>query len=331
MEKTVAFEKKARNVFFHILTRCNFRCRHCYINPPQHGKNTLTAQTIRKWLACLVQPEQESNLMFIGGEPTLHPDLGNLIRAARKMGYASVTVDTNGTFCSNILDKTMPQDVDYFSVGVDGSTSEINDRIRGKGSFDRAVRGMEKALKKGFKLSLIYTVNKLNMTDLKNMPDFLKNMGIDRFFIQVVGIRGRSAREGGESLQLTRKQWATVVPRIARRAARLGIHVTFPKVFLGLSEKFECAGIVADNYFIFPNGRVYRCPICEDFPLHSFTFMNNKLVSQPPVCEKELFQLSIPEGCVMNKLIQPGNLGYDRSGRPRYKIACCLLKETIEP
>jgi hypothetical protein len=32
----------------------------------------------------------------------------------------------------------------------------------------------------------------------------------------------------------------------------------------------------------------------------------------------------------MNKLIQPGNIEYGADGRPRYKIACCLLKEQIQ-
>ena len=60
-------------------------------------------------------------------------------------------------------------------------------------------------------------------------------------------------------------------------------------------------------------------------------FEKDKLVGRPPINESDLFQLSIPEGCVMNKLIQPGNLRYDRRGRPKYQIACCLLKEEIEP
>jgi hypothetical protein len=190
---------------------------------------------------------------------------------------------------------------------------------------------MKTALKKGFQLSLIYTVSQLNIKDLKNMPGFLQALEIDRFFIQVVGIRGRSAQKQAPTYQLTRKQWASTVPRIARRAGRMGIHVTYPKVFLDVHATFDCAGLVADNYFIFPNGRVYRCPICEDFPLHSFVMEKGRLCTRPPVNERQLFQLSIPEGCVMNKLIQPGNLHYNRQGRPTYKIACCLLKEEVLP
>jgi MoaA/NifB/PqqE/SkfB family radical SAM enzyme len=329
MTKTVAFQKNARNVFFHILTRCNLNCRHCYINPTQHGKETLPANTVQVWLEQLLREDHESNLVFIGGEPTLHPDLDLLIREATKMGYASITVDTNGFFFNSILDKVGPEEIDYFSVGLDGSCKEVNDFIRGHGSFDKCVAGIQRAVAKGFKVSLIYTVSQINIGDLKHMPALLKAMGVDRFFIQVIGIRGRSAEEEAQKLQLTREQWATVVPEVAVRASERGIDVTYPKVFLGRSECFECAGLVAENYFVFPNGRVYQCPLCEDFPLHSFAFEKNKLVPRPPINESHLFQLSIPEGCVINKLVQPGNLDYNREGRPKYQIAYCLLKEEI--
>ena len=111
--------------------------------------------------------------------------------------------------------------------------------------------------------------------------------------------------------------------------AERGIIVTYPKVFLNAGEKFECAGIVADNYFVFPNGRVYRCPLCEDFPIHSLCVQENQLVPTAKLNEQDFFQLDIPEGCVMNKMIQPRNISYDESGVPEYKIACCLLKEEV--
>jgi hypothetical protein len=105
--------------------------------------------------------------------------------------------------------------------------------------------------------------------------------------------------------------------------------VSFPKVYLDPEEKFECAGLVARNYFIFPNGRVYRCPLCEDLPIHSLEFIDNQPLKTPKLNESDLFALNIPEGCVMNKLIQPDNLSYTVGGVPEYKVACCLLKEEI--
>ena len=111
--------------------------------------------------------------------------------------------------------------------------------------------------------------------------------------------------------------------------AELGISAVYPRVFLDPVETFECAGLVADNYFVFPNGRVYRCPLCEDYALHSLEFKDNSLVRTPPLNESDFFQLDIPEGCVMNKLLQPGNISYGPDGAPEYRIACCMLKEEV--
>jgi len=324
--KTVAFEKKARNVFFHILTQCNLSCRHCYINPEQHGYNMLSVEIINKWLDELYT--ENTNVIFLGGEPTLHPHLSLSVKHAKSLGYTSVTIDTNGYLFHDILDKVNPNDVNFFSFSLDGSTPEINDPIRGHGSYENCIKGVKKAKNKKFCTSMIYTVSRLNLNDLKNMPQLLMDLNIDRFFIQVIGIRGKSAKDS-KKLQLNKQEWTSVIPEIARKIAKLGITVTYPKVFLEANEQFECGAKVSENFFIFPNGRVYQCPLCEDFPLHSLNFVNNKLIPTKKINESQLFDLGIQEGCVMNKLIQPDNIIYNDQGNPEYKIACCLLKETV--
>jgi MoaA/NifB/PqqE/SkfB family radical SAM enzyme len=336
LPQTVAFSRNSANVFFHILTRCNLQCRHCYINADQHGQLTLPISTIQAWLEAFSQNSHSKNLIFLGGEPTLHPELPAAIGLARKMGFGSITVDTNGYLFNDILEKVTPGEVDTFSFSLDGATRATNDQIRGKGSFETCVAGIGRAVSKGFNTSLIYTVSGANINELEEMVPLLRRLGVGRFFIQVIGLRGRSAGQKSDAaaesiFQVTRDKWLDTVPRIARLIAESGIPVSYPKVFLNLDEKFECAGLVADNYFIFPNGRVYRCPLCEDFPIHSLAFEENQLVPAAKLNEGDFFQLNIPEGCVMNKLIQPHNLSYREDGAPEYKIACCLLKEEVKP
>jgi Fe-coproporphyrin III synthase len=335
MSETVAFSKHSVNVFFHILTKCNLTCSHCYINPVQHGNNTLSLETITAWLTLFVNKTQNANLIFLGGEPTLHPDLAPAVKAARKMGYASITIDTNGYLFHDIVNKIEPDDIDFLSFSLDGANSQTNDNIRGKGCYDQCIAGIQKAVKKGFKTSLIFTVSNENIHELHMMPELVSRLGVNRFFIQVIGIRGKSREKSMSSekdqLQVDLHTWLSLIPKVAAQAADLGITVTYPKVFLNDNERFECAGLVADNYFIFPNGRVYRCPLCEDFPLHSLEIMDNKLISKEKINEQDLFALNIPEGCVMNKLVQSGNLSYKDDGTPEYKIACCLLKEEVSP
>ena len=334
MRKTVSFTRHSANVFFHLLTRCNLRCRHCYINPDQHGHNTLDIDTIDRWMALFAGGYPSPNMIFLGGEPTLHPDLAIAVKRARELGYASVTIDTNGYLFHDILNRVTPEEVDFFSFSLDGPSPKVNDPLRGNGSFKQCTQGIAAAKRRGFAVSLIYTVSRANIDQLQRMPPLLAELGVDRFFIQVIGIRGQwteDTRHRDALAQVDRDTWLAVIPQVAEAAARRGITVTFPTVFLDPKAPFECAGLAADNYFIFPNGRVYRCPLCEDYPLHSLEIRDDRLVETAKVNEADLFPLLIPEGCVMNRIIQPSNLSPADGGKLPYKIACCMLKEEITP
>ena len=335
MPSTVEFKRQAANVFLHVLTRCNLRCRHCYINPEQHGRKRLPIERIERWLALFAGRSPGANLVLLGGEPTLHPDLPRAVRSARRLDFASITIDTNGYLFHDILDRVTPAEVDVFSFSLDGASAGTNDAIRGEGSFDACLNGIRRARDKGFQTSLIFTASRANLRDLTAMAPLLGELGVGRFFIQVLGLRGKAAWTGcdpgaEEILRVPPSEWRATVPAAAEAIARRGIRVVYPKVFLGPEDKFECAGRVADNYFVFPNGRVYRCPLCEDFPLHSLELRDGRLVETPRLNESDFFRLDIPEGCVMNQLIQPDH-PISADGLPGFKIACCLLKEEIPP
>lgn len=326
-QRTLAFQSNERNIFFHILTACNLACRHCYINPVQHGTTTLPEETIAAWLKLFAAPDKKTNLILLGGEPTLHPGLATAIKTARSLGYHSITVDTNGSLHHDLLHTIAPEDA-VLSFSLDGPTPKVNDPIRGQGVFATCTANLAKAVAMGFEVSVIYTVSALNLHHLAAMPPLLKGLGVSHFFIQVIGLRGKSAA-ADQPLQISHDQWLATVPPVAMAAARLGLHVIYPKVFLDADEPFECAGNVAENFFIFPNGRVYCCPLCEDFPLHAYQIDGTTLRLQDALTEKNFFSLRIPEGCVMNKLLQPGSIDYLADGQPRHRISCCLLKQEI--
>jgi MoaA/NifB/PqqE/SkfB family radical SAM enzyme len=327
--RTVGFKPGERNVFLHILTACNLSCSHCYINPEQHGTETLPLKRIEEWLELFAEAGKKANVIFLGGEPTMHPDLPGAIRKAKELGYF-VTVDSNGYLFHDLLRRTSPEFLDYLSFSLDGPESAVNDPIRGEGVFDICTDNIKKAVQAGYNVSVIYTVSSRNIDHLERMVPLLNNLGVKKFFIQVIGLRGVSAHDAdAEKIQVSRKQWLHTIPAVAEKAARSGIHVTYPKVFLKKDEPFECAGNVAENFFVFPNGRVYQCPLCEDHPIHSMEIRENRLVKTGGLTEDNFFQLSIGEGCVMNKLLQPDTLEYDKGGNPLYKISCCLLKQEI--
>lgn len=330
--RTLAFQKSERNVFFHILTACNLSCRHCYINKEQHGGNTLPIQTIEDWLTLFYDAHKKSNVIFLGGEPTLHPDLPMAVQKANALGYSSVTIDTNGYLHNDILQRVDPAEA-VLSFSLDGPTPEVNDPLRGEGVFKTCLTNLGRAVSAGFEVSVIYTVSALNYKHLHRMPALLREYGVKHFFIQIVGLRGNSVKnvtdESTGSMQISMEQWLDTVPDVAEKASKLGLHVIYPKVFLEENGPFECAGRIENNFFIFPNGRVYLCPLCEDFPVHTFTIEEGELIRNTGLTEERFFSLDIAEGCVMNKLLQPGCIEYLPDGSPVRRISCCLLKQEV--
>ncbi|PIE00953.1 MAG: heme biosynthesis protein [Acidobacteria bacterium] len=323
------FKAAERNIFLHILTACNLSCKHCYINKEQHGSRQLDKKEIADWLRLFAAPEKTSNIIFLGGEPTLHPDLAASIILAKELGY-QVTVDSNGYLFHDLLEKVTPQQLDYLSFSLDGPDALVNDPVRGSGVFATCTANIRRAIEKGFAVSVIYTVSRKNIAHLHRMGDLLLSLGVRKFFIQVLGLRGKSAAADSEATsQVNRREWLATVPAVAASIARRGIHVTYPKVFLEDGEPFECAGNVAENYFVFPNGRVYQCPLCEDYPLHNYQIADGKLVKMEGLREESFFNLAIAEGCVMNKLLQPDTIEYGSNGKVRFRISCCLLKQEV--
>ncbi len=327
--RTVGFKSGERNIFFHILTACNLSCRHCYINIAQHGSATLSKEKIEKWLTIFADPGKKTNLILLGGEPTLHPDLPFVIQKAKELGFF-VTVDSNGFLFHDLLEKTTPDLLDFLSFSLDGPDAASNDPIRGSGVFEVCVANIQRAVAKGFNVSVIFTVSRKNLQALAGMVPLLRRLKVKKFFIQVIGLRGNSAQNDSDAtMQVSREQWLAIVPEVARQAAEQGIHVTYPQVFLRPDERFECAGNVAENFFIFPNGRVYQCPLCEDHPINAYRIEDDRLVKNEGLTEERFFRLNIVEGCVMNKLLQADNIEYDSQGKPGYQISCCLLKREI--
>ncbi len=329
--QTVGFKTGERNIFLHLLTACNLSCSHCYINPREHGSSMLTKEQIKAWIRLFQDPAKQSNIVFLGGEPTMHPDLVYGIEVAKSLGFA-VTVDTNGFLFHDFLNRVNPDHLDYLSFSLDGPDPQTNDPIRGEGVFEVCTNNLRKAAARGINTSLIYTVSTRNIDGLERMTPLLAELGVKRFFIQVIGLRGKSAAESvtiNKPLQVEPGTWLDIVPRVAEAAAEKGITVIYPKVFLDKEEEFQCAGNVAENFFIFPNGRVYQCPLCEDHPVHSFEIRDNRLIRLDGLTEKRFFKLDIPEGCVMNKLLQPDSIQYDAAGKPIHRVSCCLLKNRI--
>jgi MoaA/NifB/PqqE/SkfB family radical SAM enzyme len=125
---------------------CNLHCSYClrdeddlYHTPA----NFFPVDLLRRILARAKQTYGISYVSFTGGEVTIHPKFGEIVKAVSEEGLTFSFV-TNGWHFDRVyplLMKHRPA-LRLVAFSLDGTTAEDHDRWRGDGSFVRVVRAM---------------------------------------------------------------------------------------------------------------------------------------------------------------------------------------------
>lgn len=209
------FSKDKKPVVVWNCTRtCNLKCEHCYAQ--SDGKlypqlSTEEAKAMIDDLAAFGAPV----LLFSGGEPTMRPDLLELIRYAKDSGMR-VVISTNGTLITKELAAAFAEvGLSYVGVSFDGDP-ETHDRFRGvKGSFDRAIKGLHNAQDAGIKVGLRFTINKHNWREINDIFDLMQREGINRacFYHLVYSGRGSEMIDEDLSHEETRQAVRLIMDR----------------------------------------------------------------------------------------------------------------------
>ena len=124
---------------------CNARCRYCNVDAAgAPAPRELTTEEAKR----LVDGVHSFGVKWFGikgGEPMLRKDIFEIVSYAKSLGL-NVCLLTNGYFVDGeIYDKLVKNEV-WTSVSVDGS-EEINDQLRGKDSYKKALAAIQKLSK----------------------------------------------------------------------------------------------------------------------------------------------------------------------------------------
>jgi MoaA/NifB/PqqE/SkfB family radical SAM enzyme len=113
------------------------------------------------------------HLHITGGEPLLWKGLFEVLDYGFGVGYETIFMNTNGTLITEEISKRLA-DYDSFSMSIslDGP-EDLHDRIRGKRSYWKAIKGIEKALNTGIELTIFTTVTKSLLPELPYFVDGL--------------------------------------------------------------------------------------------------------------------------------------------------------------
>ncbi len=210
-------EDKKPVVVWNAGRRCNLRCAHCYSHSKdiEYGGELSTEEGMKLIddLAAFGAPV----MLFSGGEPTMRPDLYDLVKHAVSLGMRAV-ISTNGTLIGDEMASRLKElGLSYVGVSLDG-LRETNDKFRGKpGAFDAALAGIEACKKYGIKVGLRFTINKRNVHDIGGIFDLLETADIPRvcFYHLVYAGRGTKLVEEDLSREESRRAVDLIIDRTA--------------------------------------------------------------------------------------------------------------------
>ena len=108
---------------------CNFRCPYCHNRDIVLQNETTVPYDEEELFAFLTKRRHVlTGVCITGGEPTLHPDLPDLFRRIRALGYC-VKLDTNGSnprMLENLIDDGL---IDYCAMDIKNSPAKYGHTI----------------------------------------------------------------------------------------------------------------------------------------------------------------------------------------------------------
>ena len=146
---------------------CNLTCAHCLSSSGRRDERELTTAACE----AVIDELQRMQVFYVnigGGEPTIRPDFWHLLDYAVDH-QVGVKFSTNGVRITPERARRLAA-TDYVDVQVslDGATAEVNDFVRGPGSYDTAVKALENLAEAGFsdaKVSVVCTRHNIDQLD----------------------------------------------------------------------------------------------------------------------------------------------------------------------
>jgi MoaA/NifB/PqqE/SkfB family radical SAM enzyme len=182
-------------ITFQVTDNCNLKCRFCNYYNTTSDRVKLSKygnMDLKLFKKCIDEIEGKPLIAITGGEPTIHPDIYEMISIIKKKGLLCSMV-TNGTLLKSSCDRLVNSGVDFLAISIDG-VGGTHDKVRGvKGTFSLAIEGIKKVL--AYPDRPIVVINSVLAPDtyheLPRLVEYLeKNIpGIDMMNIQQVWYR----------------------------------------------------------------------------------------------------------------------------------------------
>ncbi len=262
------FKHKLRIVQFSLTQECNLRCIYCYAAARKKTAPSLplSLQEYKKLVDDIHAIQKNVSIALTGGEPLLSKNCIAIGRYISESGLPPHLL-TNGTLISDQNAQELAETFALIKISVDGNEPDLHDFHRGRGTFSKVMRGIEKLDAHGANISIAMTVTQKNIHTIAGMASQFGK----RLTFQPLFAAGRG--KGLQGLAITGAEYYNALSRtpgvnpLARLHARLNN--------ARKNGIYKCA-IGDAEISVSDTGDIFPCQL-----LHEETFLAGNIRSQP--------------------------------------------------
>jgi len=268
-----------------ILTnKCNLHCDFCLANASE--KDKINELDTWEWLDFFERLKELYifDISFSGGEIFLRDDLFLLLNKLRENARHRISLLTNGTLITEEIAKHLKQiNIRRIHISLDGLEKK-HDELRGRGTFQRIVKGIQSLNYVGIKPSISFTAMRSNYMDLGPLIDFIASMGISAIQVNSLIPEGRCINIYNNLALKYPDQILEVLKVIENKQkehkdfkifSEIGFYYYLPQHYSYLQKSFKTGlrtkhlkggcGAASTCCVITPNGNVIPCEGLSDF------------------------------------------------------------------
>ena len=165
-------------VQFALNNACNAKCGFCNFaldRLPKENWAYVDGQGAKDALDILYR-EGVRYMVLTGGEPTLHPDLTEIVRHGTGLGIKMMLVTNAGLLKPEKIYELTDAGISSFIISIDAADEEVHERNRGLPGVCDKIREANRVCKE-LKVHTTASVTMSRLVDYDALPDFLQSLG----------------------------------------------------------------------------------------------------------------------------------------------------------
>lgn len=297
------------SVDLYVNSSCNLKCKTCFLGDnyfaTRNDISIVDAKNILTWAS----RAGVRDAAFLGGEPSLHPHIEDLLRIARDAGILRSRFITNGTRpFQKLIASAAREYISIVHVSLDGASADSNDAIRGRGAYNQAIKTMSILRKHQIPFVITASITPESLGEIASLLALAEESGCCTINIHWVSPTGRAVNG---ACSISSDAWLAVCRLLMdykpkRRSLKIQCQPAYwteDLQALGTTLRRDaCAVRERTNLQFMPNGSVYACGLLTDRPgLNAYAWTGDIIVERQGRTELTICQQSGRPGCPVRR------------------------------